>query len=95
MQLTVTFDNLTKAQVITLRSMFEDWEYFGSVGKSRYTSFLADGDGNFHPEISFKEDEPEGYNRLKGETGHKMEFKRNIRTYDHDPIAWRLHNDPI
>jgi len=47
----VEFENLTEAQAITLEAMFALWSRLGRMGSSRWTAFMADGDGNFRPKI--------------------------------------------
>lgn len=44
--------NLTPQQAIALVNMFQEMERFGYVGHSAYIGFYADGDGNFHPQVS-------------------------------------------
>ena len=50
-KITVEFDNLTEAQAITLETMFALWARLGRMGSSRWTAFMADGDGNFRPSV--------------------------------------------
>lgn len=52
--LTVTFDHLNEPQAIALMSMFESWRTHARFGSSRWSSFLVDGDGPFHPNIDIE-----------------------------------------
>ena len=47
----VEIQNITEAQAISLETMFALWARLGQVGSSRWTAFMADGDGNFRPTI--------------------------------------------
>lgn len=49
------------AQALALQSMFQHWNFLGSVGSSRMIGFYVDGDGNFNPKAkcSFSERIPE------------------------------------
>jgi len=49
--LEIRIDNLTKAQAIAIEDMLGIWMALSSAGSSRWVSFYADGDGNFHPKI--------------------------------------------
>lgn len=50
-KLTIEIDNLTEAQVIALNDLLATWMQLGSWGSSRDTTFFADGDGDFRPQI--------------------------------------------
>ena len=58
MELVIRVKNITPSQALVLKTMFEDMEYLGKIGSSRYLAFMADGDGNFHPTVAFEIDEP-------------------------------------
>lgn len=55
----VRIDNLTPAQELALCDYFAQWVRLGQVGSSRWTSFYADGDGNFRPKITVNGEKPE------------------------------------
>lgn len=50
-QITVTIDNITEIHQEAIEDFLATWQYLGNVGSSRWTSFYADGDGNFRPKI--------------------------------------------
>jgi hypothetical protein len=51
-KMTIEIENLTVAQVIAIEDLMATWRFLGSVGSSRWTSFFADGDGDFRPKIT-------------------------------------------
>ena len=53
-KLVITLENVSQADAIALKKMFEYMQYLGNIGSSRMCSFFADGDGSFHPKISFE-----------------------------------------
>ncbi len=83
---------VTPAQGLALKAMFEHWNRMSSWGCSRNISFYVDGDGNFHPkaDISFSEELPE----LTDELSKKAicnDDKNGDIGFDFDAIAWALH----
>ena len=81
--------NLTVPQSIALEDMMATWMQLGSAGASRWTSFFADGDGNFRPEILYN-----------GHTPQKTRFLEEKDTWfgsnykiDFDSIGWKIHDD--
>lgn len=84
--------NLTIAQSLALEDMMCTWETLGNVGASRWTSFFADGDGNFHPKILFNGSSPRKTDLLnEDQTWGGSEYK-----IDFDVIAWKLRdNEPM
>jgi peroxiredoxin len=50
-KIVIEIDNLTEAQIIAINDMLATWQWLGGVGSSRWTSFYADGDGDFRPKI--------------------------------------------
>lgn len=50
--LTITINNLSEAQKIAIEDLMATWVSLGSMGGSRWTSFFADGDGDFRPNIT-------------------------------------------
>lgn len=55
----IEITNLTIAQKMAIEDMLSYWILLGSVGSSRWTSFFADGDGNFKPKITVNGNDPE------------------------------------
>jgi len=72
--------------------MLATWQQLGSAGSSRWTSFFADGDGNFKPDILYNGHKPEKTELLEEEEvwdGNKYKI-------DFDSIGWKiLDNDAI
>jgi hypothetical protein len=90
--LTVTM-NVTIPQALTLKAMFEYWNYLSNVGSSRDVAFFVDGDGNFHPkcEVTTDVELPELTTELKKKA---IKFERNgDRAYDFDGVAWAIEGD--
>jgi hypothetical protein len=85
----IVIKNLTVAQSIALEDMMATWQGLGSMGCSRWTSFFADGDGNFRPEISFNGYVPQTTELLEeGQTWEGGEYR-----IDFDTIGWKLHDN--
>ena len=82
--------DVTEAQEIALKSMFQYWNSLSNVGSSRYVAFFVDGDGNFHPRVTVDGEKPEVEEELRklsiteDEDGH--------RKYDFDSVAWHLRS---
>jgi len=88
-KLTIEIDNLTEAQAQAIESLFSVWQSLGSMGSSKWTSFFADGDGNFQPKITVDGRKPEHSPVLpEKECWKGMEYR-----IDFDSIAWRLHDE--
>ena len=85
-KITIEF-NLTEAQEIALEDMFAVWNILGGVGASRWTSFYADGDGDFHPQILINGKKPKRF--VNPKTGKKNWEKYKI---DYDEIGWLLED---
>jgi hypothetical protein len=91
--LTIKIENLTEAQVIALEDLFTTWVWLGGFGNSRWTSFYADGDGDFRPEIQVIEGEKSRNPRFTDllpreqfwKDGHHGDYK-----IDFDWIGWKL-----
>jgi hypothetical protein len=84
--------NVTVAQALALKAMFEYWNICGSAGCSRRVAFYVDGDGNFQPKckISTNTELPELTSEMK-----KMAVvsdDNGNRVYDFDPIAWMINS---
>lgn len=89
MKLTVVM-NVTVAQALTLKAMFEYWNTLAKLGGSNYVSFYVDGDGDFHPQCAVTVDGalPELTRELKDKAiAHDL---GGDRRYDSDGIAWAL-----
>jgi hypothetical protein len=86
----VVIEGLTEAQAIALEDMLATWVSLGSMGASRWTSFFADGDGNFRPRITIDGRKPQFTelipNEKKWPKGSHNEYR-----IDFDWIAWALH----
>ena len=83
--LTVTFDRLNEPQAIALIAMFESWERHGRWGSSRLSKFYVDGDGPFHPEISFETNED-----IVLTNELKEEAEVNEDSFDFDPVVGKF-----
>jgi len=84
--ITIKITNITDAQAIAIESQLYIWEYLGGIGSSRWTSFFADGDGDFHPKIEVNGKKPQhteliGKEGLWSSSGYKI---------DYDAVSWRL-----
>lgn len=88
----IRISNLSIPQSIALEDMLATWQQLGSAGASRWTSFFADGDGNFRPDILYNGHKPEKTDLLEEEEvwdGNKYQI-------DFDSIGWKiLDNDAI
>jgi hypothetical protein len=87
----IQIKNLTIAQSIALEDMMHTWETLGNVGGSRWTSFFADGDGNFHPKILYNGTRPRKTDLLDEE----IFWKGNQYKIDSDAIAWKLIDNVV
>ena len=63
----IEIDGLTKPQKIALEDLLKQWETLGKLGCSRWTSFFADGDGNFRPKIRIDGRKPKFQNPIASE----------------------------
>ena len=84
---------VTEAQALTLKAMFEYWNQLSGMGSSRMVGFYVDGDGNFHPKCDVELDTT--IRELDDELRELavVQDKRGEREYDFDPIAWRISDD--
>ena len=87
---TVRINNITLAQSIALEDMFATWQQLGGLGCSRWTSFFADGDGNFRPKIFYNGRKAQRTDLLTKEELWEGDKYR----IDFDSIAWKLHSAP-
>jgi hypothetical protein len=87
----VKIENITEAQAIALEDMFRTWVSLGKIGSSRWTSFYADGDGNFRPNIKVDGKDAEYSSLISEEVRNKMWEKEEYRI-DFDYIASKLYN---
>lgn len=84
---------VTEAQAIALRAMFEYWTFLGGVGGSRMVGFYVDGDGNFQPKCFVTTSAP---TRELDDELRKLavvEDDDGDRQYDFDSIAYRISDD--
>lgn len=84
----IVIKNLSIPQSIALEDMLATWQSLGSVGASRWTSFFADGDGNFRPRILYNGRPPRKTDLLEEEDTWKGSEYR----IDFDSIGWKLHD---
>lgn len=84
--LTITMANLTEAQEIALHDLFATWQSLGGVGSSRWTSFYADGDGDFRPKITINGEKPKFTELLD----RKKLWEGDEYRIDFDSIGWAL-----
>ena len=87
----VKIENITEAQAIALEDMFRTWVSLGKIGSSRWTSFYADGDGNFRPNIKVDGKDAKFSDLIDEEMRNKM-WKENEYKIDFDIIGWKLNN---
>lgn len=89
-QMTVTME-VTIPQALTLQAMFEYWNQLARFGSSRNVTFMADGDGSFHPncQFTFSEKIP----TLTDELRQIAVVRENggDHKYDFDGVAWKCH----
>jgi hypothetical protein len=91
MDLDVKIKNVTEAQAIALEDMFRTWVQLGNIGGSRWTSFFADGDGNFRPQIEVNgRDAQFAPEELISDKQRAEMWKDGDYRIDFDSIAWRL-----
>ena len=86
-RVSICIDNLTEPQREALEDMLATWMRLSSWGSSRWTSFFADGDGNFHPRITVNGKKPRFTEKLeRKDLGVNDEYR-----IDFDDIAWKAH----
>jgi hypothetical protein len=84
----IKIKNVTEAQAIAIESLLYMWGYLGGLGSSRWTSFFADGDGNFHPNIEINGKKPQHTEFIeKDDLWLGCEYRM-----DYDTIAWKLRD---
>jgi hypothetical protein len=82
----IEISNLTEAQAIAIEDMLATWAMLGSQGSSRWTSFYADGDGNFRPKVLVNCQKAKQTELLTKEE----KWKGSEYRIDFDKIAWKL-----
>jgi hypothetical protein len=87
----VKIENITESQAIALEDMFRTWVALGKIGSSRWTSFYADGDGNFRPNIKVDGKDAKYSSLISEEVRNKMWEKEEYRI-DFDIIGWKLND---
>ena len=87
---TVKICNITLSQSIALEDLFATWQGLGGNGSSRWTSFYADGDGNFHPKIFYNGNKPRNTKLMDIDS----KWRGSEYRMDFDSIGWRLRNNP-
>jgi hypothetical protein len=102
-KLVITLENVSPADAIALKKMFEYMQYLGNIGSSRLCSFYADGDGSFRPKVSFDYPiELPDVSKISGvisrediiNNGRKVNLSIGDFTIDSDSIAWEVYHDP-
>ena len=87
----IEIDNITEAQSIALQDLFATWVSLGNMGSSRWTSFFADGDGNFRPEIKVNGEKAKyAAKDIITDEKRKELWKGNEYKIDFDFIAWKI-----
>ena len=101
-KLVITIDNIGPADAIGLIKMFEYMQYLGNIGSSRWCSFFADGDGSFHPKVSFeypeelpKVPEIDGIITRKDINDNEQVFVSSEGDFviDSDSVAWKIYHN--
>ena len=87
----VEIQNITDAQAIALEDMFRTWVGLGNIGASRWTSFYADGDGNFRPSIKVDGKDAEFSPLIDEKMRNKM-WEEGEYIIDYDMLACKLNN---
>lgn len=104
-KLIITMNNIKQSDAIALIKMFKYMQRLGNIGSSRWCSFFADGDGDFHPKINieYPEELPE-LSEIKGEVTYNKDTKKlegNILSssgdfaIDSDLIAWKIYHEKL
>ena len=88
MKLEISVDDLTKPQLLGLVQFFKNWIPLCKSGASRKVSYFVDGDGNLHPDISFKIPEE----ITKEELALAEDCYKGVLDIDFDKIAWELRD---
>jgi len=89
---------VTPAQALALKAMFEHWNKMASWGASRIVAFYVDGDGNFKPkvEVSMPDSVPQLTDEMRENAMNEISEVSTIGEgdvlFDFDSIAWILHN---
>jgi hypothetical protein len=81
--------NLSIPQSIALEDMLATWQVLGSAGASRWTSFFADGDGDFRPKILYNGQAP----RITSLIDEETKWSGSKYKIDYDSIGWKLHDN--
>ena len=87
--LNIKIKNVTAAQAVAIESYLSMWQTLGGLGSSRWTSFFADGDGNFRPKVEVN-------GRVAQHTAildKDQVWDGNQYKIDFDSIAWVFHDD--
>lgn len=90
--------DVTPAQALTLKAMFEYWQQLACQGSSRTVAFFVDGDGNFYPRITFQANTrlPELTDEIREAAWVNLkdvDLSEGDRFYDFDSVAWKLHEE--
>jgi hypothetical protein len=85
----ICIKNLSIPQSIALEDMLSMWQTLGSLGASRWTSFFADGDGDFRPNVLYNGHAPNSTILL----GEEEKWRDGEYKIDFDSVAWKLHDN--
>jgi len=91
---TITLE-LTPPQAAAIEDMLYQWNYMGGIGRSRWTAFYADGDGNFQPNARIDGRKPEKASPTGKWHRHTVEKESRpdgdgVYFMDFDGIAWAM-----
>jgi hypothetical protein len=101
MKLIIEIDNLTEPQRLAIEDLLSMWVHLGEIGRSRWTAFYADGDGNLRPKITINGRKPEPCNLTDREKrwktiryeGNYGQHSQEMYLLDFDAIAWAMQKD--
>lgn len=101
-KMVIEIDNLTLAQKLAIEDLLATWSNLGKMGSSRWTAFFADGDGNFHPNVTVDGEKPEHckltdpkkrWRDAAFSTSDGGAISTDMYMIDFDEIAWALRKD--
>ncbi len=86
MKIKIILDKITKPQLLALYQFFKNWEPLCKRGSSKIMSYMVDGDGNLHPDITLEIPSTITSDEIK----LAEECYSNELNIDFDRIAWKL-----
>ena len=96
MKMNIEIDNITEAQYYAIQALLDCWQYYGEIGISRWTAFMADGDGNFRPKIKVDGKNvflPDQAADCSKSSPFEINPKDGDYAIDYDCIAWKSTNE--